>query len=575
MAGSKNKSGAQKRREAKIKEQIKAEQALIQQNMTPLTPAQAAALLIRQQQQKERLEKMESGALQQEQEELAKAAVGKKRRAPLLDSVRVNILRQDALLPNVSTALLEIFGRFDDDNDGALNRLELERFAVATNGEKFEEEAIDELKKSFNCNEEGNLTRAGFLEMYQLQTLSDPDETWRDLIKHGYSINIRLINRATGSADPNFAKQEVKAKEMAPTTLPKRSSPPASSTKDGITAKSTIETSSLEEQLSHAALVADLALTNKQLLASNLPAIPTASLTSISALLQHIRLLTTHVSKEIITAKQSTTSLKNQLKKVKSAVTLANHTSKDFELKEKEIKELTRKLVVTESQLSDSRKRCKDLETEIWVVRKDFLGSQSGSGVLMKKSSQNLRAAFQQSRPESRVGRGVRRESVSSPVCSSPAPVVVVMAPTVEVFDQELEGAEIARKAAEIARRHAASFSYDSSSMQTAQFAVGRATSLAESALASHSVAPSYASVAGISSASASAIPLGEKHTTTQESAIDDLVDEYSQVTVERAQSNGIRRSRRLAKPVVMTQEDADQLSGSNTLHQEEGRVEE
>ncbi|KAI9341502.1 hypothetical protein BDR26DRAFT_802294, partial [Obelidium mucronatum] len=119
--------------------------------------------------------------------------------------------QQDALRPNVSTALLEIFGRFDDDNDGALNRVELERFAIATNGEKFEEEAIDELKKSFNCNAEGNLTRAGFLEMYQLQTLSDPNETWRDLIKHGYSINVRLIHRATGSADPNFAKQEVKA----------------------------------------------------------------------------------------------------------------------------------------------------------------------------------------------------------------------------------------------------------------------------------------------------------------------------------------------------------------------------
>ncbi|KAJ3070204.1 hypothetical protein HDU99_002726 [Rhizoclosmatium hyalinum] len=202
MTGSKKKSGAQRRKAAKINEQIRAENALIQQNMVPLTPAQAAAHLIRQQKAKELQEKMENGTLQAEQAELAKSAVGKKRRAPLLD-------QDDALMPNVSTALLEIFGRFDDDNDGALNRLELERFAVATNGEKFEESAIEELKKSFNVNANGDLTRAGFLEMYQLQTLSDPSETWRDLIKHGYSIQIKLINRATGSADPTWGKNAV------------------------------------------------------------------------------------------------------------------------------------------------------------------------------------------------------------------------------------------------------------------------------------------------------------------------------------------------------------------------------
>ncbi|KAJ3267939.1 hypothetical protein HDU76_011554, partial [Blyttiomyces sp. JEL0837] len=47
----------------------------------------------------------------------------KVKRAPLLDT-------QDRLMPNVSTALLEIFARFDDDNDGALSRAELENFAI-------------------------------------------------------------------------------------------------------------------------------------------------------------------------------------------------------------------------------------------------------------------------------------------------------------------------------------------------------------------------------------------------------------------------------------------------------------
>ncbi|KAJ3110585.1 hypothetical protein HDU96_006461 [Phlyctochytrium bullatum] len=110
----------------------------------------------------------------------------------------------DQLTQQVVTALLEIFGRFDDDNDGALSREELEAFAIATNGEKFEEEAVNELKKSFNVDGNGNLTRRGFLEMYQLQTLSDPDETWRDLIKHGYSVKLQLIRRVTGNASPDW-----------------------------------------------------------------------------------------------------------------------------------------------------------------------------------------------------------------------------------------------------------------------------------------------------------------------------------------------------------------------------------
>ncbi|KAI9336642.1 hypothetical protein DFJ73DRAFT_850137 [Zopfochytrium polystomum] len=117
-------------------------------------------------------------------------------------------------MPNVSTALLEIFGRFDDDGDGALSRKELEAFAIATNGEKFEDEAVDELKKSFNVDANDNLTKRGFLEMYQLQTLSDPNETWRDLIKHGYSVKVQLVRRATGNADPDWkAKQAALEKE--------------------------------------------------------------------------------------------------------------------------------------------------------------------------------------------------------------------------------------------------------------------------------------------------------------------------------------------------------------------------
>ncbi|KAJ3115518.1 hypothetical protein HK100_001314 [Physocladia obscura] len=205
----KNKTGAQKRKSAKVK----AAQAQQQQGpQVMLTPAQAAALVIRQQQHQVRLDKIAAGTLGPELASQALAGLGKTKRAPLLSEA------DDSLLPNVRTALLEIFARFDDDNDKALNRNELERFAIATNGEKFEESAIDELKKSFHCDQNGNLTRDGFLEMYQLQTLSDPNETWRDLIKHGYSINVQLVNRATGSYDPNLSKQDIAPKKESPPT---------------------------------------------------------------------------------------------------------------------------------------------------------------------------------------------------------------------------------------------------------------------------------------------------------------------------------------------------------------------
>ncbi|KAJ3178281.1 hypothetical protein HK101_010144 [Irineochytrium annulatum] len=120
--------------------------------------------------------------------------------AILRKSQRVSLMgaNDQQLTQQCSTALLEIFARFDDDEDNALNRDELENFAIATNGEKFEEEAVAELKKSFNVDEAGNLTKRGFLEMYH-----------RDLIKHGYSVKLQLVRRVTGNADPNWKKGTV------------------------------------------------------------------------------------------------------------------------------------------------------------------------------------------------------------------------------------------------------------------------------------------------------------------------------------------------------------------------------
>ncbi len=102
---------------------------------------------------------------------------------------------EDSFLPQVTKCLLEIFDRFDVDKDGTLNDKEIGAYFAATNDmdfsddeeEEMEQEVLQEIKDNFETDDNGNLTKRGFLEMYQLQTLSEPQETWRDLQKHGYN----------------------------------------------------------------------------------------------------------------------------------------------------------------------------------------------------------------------------------------------------------------------------------------------------------------------------------------------------------------------------------------------------
>ncbi|KND00007.1 uncharacterized protein SPPG_04354 [Spizellomyces punctatus DAOM BR117] len=100
-------------------------------------------------------------------------------RAPLLTD-------DDVFTPAAESALKEIFSRFDVDKDGNLSRAEIDAFAIAANGEKFDEATIEELSDSFDTTADGKLTLEGFLDMYHLQTLSDEDETWKDLKTFGY-----------------------------------------------------------------------------------------------------------------------------------------------------------------------------------------------------------------------------------------------------------------------------------------------------------------------------------------------------------------------------------------------------
>ncbi|KAJ3041588.1 hypothetical protein HDV00_009065 [Rhizophlyctis rosea] len=119
-------------------------------------------------------------------------------RAPLLDD-------NDQFTPKAQKALLEIFTKYDKDTDGLLNKEELDAFATDSNGEPvaypsypnpsfrvFDQDSLDDLFANFD-NEDGKLTKDGFLDMFHLQTLSDEDETYKDLENHGYGPDLEKL----------------------------------------------------------------------------------------------------------------------------------------------------------------------------------------------------------------------------------------------------------------------------------------------------------------------------------------------------------------------------------------------
>ncbi|KAJ3269436.1 hypothetical protein HDV01_001392 [Terramyces sp. JEL0728] len=89
---------------------------------------------------------------------------------------------EERFLPHIKKALVEIFLKYDADKDGVLNPQELDAFVMETSGHTFSETERQELL--YFDNKDGQLTLKGFLEMYQLQSLSDPEETTKDLKVH-------------------------------------------------------------------------------------------------------------------------------------------------------------------------------------------------------------------------------------------------------------------------------------------------------------------------------------------------------------------------------------------------------
>ncbi|KAL1944557.1 hypothetical protein VTO73DRAFT_2987 [Trametes versicolor] len=85
----------------------------------------------------------------------------------------------------------------------------LDAWARDTNGAPFDEATKEEILEFMDVTEDGGLTFKGFMQVYQLQTENDEEETWRDLAAHGFDRTLRLVatRREDSDIDPRLATQ--------------------------------------------------------------------------------------------------------------------------------------------------------------------------------------------------------------------------------------------------------------------------------------------------------------------------------------------------------------------------------
>ena len=64
----------------------------------------------------------------------------------------------------------------------------LDAWATDTNGSLFSDETKEEMLEFLDVTDLGDLTFKGFLQIYQLQTENEEDETWNDLVGPIYML---------------------------------------------------------------------------------------------------------------------------------------------------------------------------------------------------------------------------------------------------------------------------------------------------------------------------------------------------------------------------------------------------
>ncbi|KAI0375024.1 hypothetical protein BV20DRAFT_961275 [Pilatotrama ljubarskyi] len=85
----------------------------------------------------------------------------------------------------------------------------LDAWARDTNGAPFDEATKEEILEFMDVTDDGGLTFKGFMQVYQLQTENDEEETWRDLAAHGFDRTLRLVaaRREDADADPRTTSE--------------------------------------------------------------------------------------------------------------------------------------------------------------------------------------------------------------------------------------------------------------------------------------------------------------------------------------------------------------------------------
>ncbi|CUA72266.1 hypothetical protein RSOLAG22IIIB_00931 [Rhizoctonia solani] len=79
----------------------------------------------------------------------------------------------------------------------------LDAWARDTNGAPFPDETKEEMKDTLDVTDQGHLTFNGFIQIYQLQTENDEEETWRDLSAHGFDRNLNLVSTRRETEKPD------------------------------------------------------------------------------------------------------------------------------------------------------------------------------------------------------------------------------------------------------------------------------------------------------------------------------------------------------------------------------------
>ncbi|KAI8908419.1 hypothetical protein EDD86DRAFT_207618 [Gorgonomyces haynaldii] len=99
----------------------------------------------------------------------------------------MKLINKEELSDEAIQALDTVFDRFSE-NKSFLTLDELQCFAKKTNGEPFTAQELDQIKDFFDCTEDGFMTKRGFREMYETQSIADASETIKDLKTHGFDF---------------------------------------------------------------------------------------------------------------------------------------------------------------------------------------------------------------------------------------------------------------------------------------------------------------------------------------------------------------------------------------------------